>query len=445
MTRRDDRVAARSSLAARPSGSWPRRGWRRRASTPSRSPRTSWASRAGRLLLHPAARPGRGGGPTARWSPGARPGNRCSTCSARRCSARSRSPSGRACSPRGRRPSCCWSGGSRRSRTSRRRWSWTCARARARSRWPSPPCGRTPSCTPSRSTRTRWPGRGATSTHRTAGAGRAARRATCGRPTSFPSSRAASTSCCATRPTSPTPRRCRPRWPTGDPPGAVFGGPDGLEIIRAVAARAGGAPATRRRASRSSTTTPTPTPCRPCCGPPGAARRRGARRPRRPPPLRHRPPPVVVSERGVGSVDAREPRSLERRRASASGDRCVLRGVATTYDCSDPDARAGGLAAAARAVRGGRLVVLPTDTVYGLGCDAFNAEAVRGLLAAKQRGPDMPVPVLVGSWSTIDGLVHERAARPRASSSRRSGRAGCRWCCRTPRRWPGTSARPRAP
>lgn len=90
-----------------------------------------------------------------------------------------------------------------------------------------------------------------------------------------------------------------------------------------------------------------------------------------------------------------------------------LPGVAMTYDCSDPDARAEGLAEAARAVRGGRLVVLPTDTVYGLGCDAFNAEAVRGLLAAKLRGPDMPVPVLVGSWSTIDGLVLSvpRAAR----------------------------------
>jgi L-threonylcarbamoyladenylate synthase len=84
-----------------------------------------------------------------------------------------------------------------------------------------------------------------------------------------------------------------------------------------------------------------------------------------------------------------------------------------TYDCSDPDARAEGLAAAAHAVRGGRLVVLPTDTVYGLGCDAFSADAVRGLLAAKHRGPDMPVPVLVGSWSTIDGLVLSvpRAAR----------------------------------
>lgn len=79
--------------------------------------------------------------------------------------------------------------------------------------------------------------------------------------------------------------------------------------------------------------------------------------------------------------------------------------MAPTYDCADAQGRTEGLAAAARAVRAGRLVVLPTDTVYGLGCDAFSGTAVRALLAAKKRGPDMPVPVLVGSWSTIDGLV----------------------------------------
>ncbi len=50
-------------------------------------------------------------------------------------------------------------------------------------------------------------------------------------------------------------------------------------------------------------------------------------------------------------------------------------------------------------------MVLPTDTLYGIGCDAFDSEAVAALLAAKGRGRDMPVPVLVGSWSTIDGLT----------------------------------------
>ncbi|HET8591299.1 MAG TPA: L-threonylcarbamoyladenylate synthase [Nakamurella sp.] len=79
----------------------------------------------------------------------------------------------------------------------------------------------------------------------------------------------------------------------------------------------------------------------------------------------------------------------------------------TTFDCSQPVARRSGLDAAAAAARAGNLVVLPTDTVYGLGADAFNAAAVRALLAAKGRGPDMPVPVLVGSWTTIDGLVLE--------------------------------------
>ncbi|GAC56812.1 hypothetical protein GOHSU_13_00340 [Gordonia hirsuta DSM 44140 = NBRC 16056] len=79
--------------------------------------------------------------------------------------------------------------------------------------------------------------------------------------------------------------------------------------------------------------------------------------------------------------------------------------MSAVYDCSDPQERAAGLHAAVGAARGGRLVVLPTDTLYGLGCDAFDSEAVAALLAAKHRGRDMPVPVLVGSWHTIDGLV----------------------------------------
>jgi tRNA threonylcarbamoyl adenosine modification protein (Sua5/YciO/YrdC/YwlC family) len=79
--------------------------------------------------------------------------------------------------------------------------------------------------------------------------------------------------------------------------------------------------------------------------------------------------------------------------------------MSAVYDCGRPESRADGLAAAAGAVRSSRLVVLPTDTVYGIGADAFDAGAVRSLLRAKNRGPDMPVGVLVGSWSTVDGLV----------------------------------------
>lgn len=76
-----------------------------------------------------------------------------------------------------------------------------------------------------------------------------------------------------------------------------------------------------------------------------------------------------------------------------------------TYDCTEETGRDVGLSSAAGALRAGRLVVTPTDTLYGIAADAFDPDAVTALLAAKGRGPDMPVPVLVGSWETIDGLV----------------------------------------
>jgi tRNA threonylcarbamoyl adenosine modification protein (Sua5/YciO/YrdC/YwlC family) len=79
--------------------------------------------------------------------------------------------------------------------------------------------------------------------------------------------------------------------------------------------------------------------------------------------------------------------------------------VADVYDCSDPDARAAGLDAAAAAIGRGDLVLLPTDTVYGVAADAFSASAVTSLLAAKNRGRTMPVPVLIGEASVLSGLV----------------------------------------
>jgi len=79
--------------------------------------------------------------------------------------------------------------------------------------------------------------------------------------------------------------------------------------------------------------------------------------------------------------------------------------VTQLFDCREPDRRSDAITAAAAAVKSGRLVVMPTDTVYGIGADAFDSQAVAGLLAAKGRGRDMPVGVLVGSWDTIEGLV----------------------------------------
>ncbi|MFI9719305.1 L-threonylcarbamoyladenylate synthase [Streptomyces sp. NPDC052396] len=79
--------------------------------------------------------------------------------------------------------------------------------------------------------------------------------------------------------------------------------------------------------------------------------------------------------------------------------------MARRYDCSDATDRKTGLREAAAAVRRGELVVLPTDTVYGIGADAFSREAVGDLLQAKGRGRGMPSPVLVGSPNTLHGLV----------------------------------------
>jgi L-threonylcarbamoyladenylate synthase len=55
----------------------------------------------------------------------------------------------------------------------------------------------------------------------------------------------------------------------------------------------------------------------------------------------------------------------------------------------------------------GELVVLPTDTVYGIGADAFTPPAVQALLDAKGRGRQMPPPVLIGDARTLDGLATE--------------------------------------
>ena len=53
----------------------------------------------------------------------------------------------------------------------------------------------------------------------------------------------------------------------------------------------------------------------------------------------------------------------------------------------------------------GQLVVLPTDTVYGIGADAFDPDAVKRLLDAKGRGREMPPPVLVSAPTTLDALA----------------------------------------
>jgi L-threonylcarbamoyladenylate synthase len=80
------------------------------------------------------------------------------------------------------------------------------------------------------------------------------------------------------------------------------------------------------------------------------------------------------------------------------------------YDCRDPQERAAGIDAAVTAARAGELIVLPTDTVYGIGADAFTPAAVTTMLAAKGRGRNMPPPVLVGTARAAAALVDDLGA-----------------------------------
>jgi L-threonylcarbamoyladenylate synthase len=79
--------------------------------------------------------------------------------------------------------------------------------------------------------------------------------------------------------------------------------------------------------------------------------------------------------------------------------------VSARCDCTMEVQRSRGITRAAELVADGDLVVLPTDTVYGIGCDAFSPAAVARLLAAKGRGRAMPPPVLVSHLRTLDGIA----------------------------------------
>ncbi len=79
--------------------------------------------------------------------------------------------------------------------------------------------------------------------------------------------------------------------------------------------------------------------------------------------------------------------------------------MSTTYPTSSADERETAIEAAAQAVQRGGLVVLPTDTVYGIGADAFDHAAVQALLDAKGRGREMPPPVLISAATTLPALA----------------------------------------
>ena len=88
--------------------------------------------------------------------------------------------------------------------------------------------------------------------------------------------------------------------------------------------------------------------------------------------------------------------------------------MATIFDCSDTSGLLTGMRLARAAIGRGELVVIPTDTVYGVAADAFNPEAVQRLLDAKGRTRQAPPPVLVPGIPTLDALAEEVPAEVRA-------------------------------
>jgi tRNA threonylcarbamoyl adenosine modification protein (Sua5/YciO/YrdC/YwlC family) len=79
--------------------------------------------------------------------------------------------------------------------------------------------------------------------------------------------------------------------------------------------------------------------------------------------------------------------------------------VSEVFSCDDPAQREAGLQRAKESLARSGLVVLPTDTVYGIAADAFDPTAVRRLLRAKGRGRDMPPPVLIANAEVLAALA----------------------------------------
>ncbi len=79
--------------------------------------------------------------------------------------------------------------------------------------------------------------------------------------------------------------------------------------------------------------------------------------------------------------------------------------MGSVFDCSVDTSLLEGMRKAKQALAKGELVVVPTDTVYGLAADAFNADAVQALLDAKGRGRQSPPPVLIPNGDSLYALA----------------------------------------
>lgn len=72
-------------------------------------------------------------------------------------------------------------------------------------------------------------------------------------------------------------------------------------------------------------------------------------------------------------------------------------------DAGDP----GAIVEAAQLLRQGHLVVLPTDTVYGVAAEAFNAAAINRLYQVKQRPLDKGIPILLADFDDLEKVSHQ--------------------------------------
>ncbi|TVP67989.1 MAG: threonylcarbamoyl-AMP synthase [Nitriliruptor sp.] len=72
---------------------------------------------------------------------------------------------------------------------------------------------------------------------------------------------------------------------------------------------------------------------------------------------------------------------------------------------ADDERRAAAVARAAELLLAGEVVVLPTDTVYGIAADAFSTEATAALLTAKGRDRAIPLPVMIRTPQQLPGLA----------------------------------------
>ena len=79
--------------------------------------------------------------------------------------------------------------------------------------------------------------------------------------------------------------------------------------------------------------------------------------------------------------------------------------MSSIFDCGDEAQLLAGMRHARQAISRGELIVMPTDTVYGVAADAFSPVAVQRLLDAKGRGRNQPPPVLVGTKETLHALA----------------------------------------